>query len=143
CKNSEFLKLTYEAKFILSICGIITNVAASSQGREYLASCQEGCEVMNTFISFIGKAPNGKSAQIKILMLMSLYNFSINSKGIKFLCSKRDLIPLLAKHFKEEKDAENQLVPLTLCSLWFVMKRVLQSVFLSCYNIYPNVNCSR
>ncbi|KAK6970324.1 heat shock factor 2-binding protein [Biomphalaria glabrata] len=135
CKNSEFLKLTCiavqgylaayrtsdwphhntdEAKFILSICGIITNVAASSQGREYLASCQEGCEVMNTFISFIGKAPNGKSAQIKILMLMSLYNFSINSKGIKFLCSKRDLIPLLAKHFKEEKDAENQLRTLKL-----------------------------
>ncbi|KAH9514328.1 Heat shock factor 2-binding protein [Bulinus truncatus] len=135
CKSTEFLELicvaiqgylityrnhdwpgqnTDEAIFILSVCGIITNMAASAQGREYLASTPLGCDVIDTFINFIVKAPIGKSAQIKNLMLMSLYNFSINCKGIRYLCSKRELIPLIVKHLKEEKDQDNQLRTLKL-----------------------------
>ncbi|CAL1537086.1 unnamed protein product, partial [Lymnaea stagnalis] len=83
-------------------------------GREQLASCPQGCKVMDAFINFISEAPLGKSANMKSLMLMSLYNISINSKGIKYLSTKPHFMSMLAWHLKEEKETENILNSLRL-----------------------------
>ncbi|CAG5120967.1 unnamed protein product, partial [Candidula unifasciata] len=95
-----------EAAFILALCGTVTNIAASALGREHLASSLQGQAVVDTFIAFIKKAPLGNSANMKSLMLMFLYNISINQKGVKYLCSKPGLIPIMCWHIKEESDTE-------------------------------------
>ncbi|GFR62774.1 heat shock factor 2-binding protein [Elysia marginata] len=93
---------TDEAIFIIALCGISTNIAASAYGREHLATSSQGRQLVDTFVSFVSEGPPGKSANMKVLMLMTLFNISINQKGAKYLQGKPGLLPLLAWHLKEE-----------------------------------------
>ncbi|XP_059139450.1 heat shock factor 2-binding protein-like [Physella acuta] len=105
---------TDEAIFILSLCGVVTNIAATAIGREHISTSLYGCKTIDTFIKFIQEAPLTKSANMKILMLMSLYNISLNSKGIMYLSSRSDFIKTLCWHLKEEKDADNRISTMRL-----------------------------
>ncbi|BFZ22376.1 hypothetical protein BsWGS_25416 [Bradybaena similaris] len=100
---------TDEAAFILALCGTVTNIAASALGREHLASSPQGQAVIDTFLAFIKDAPLRKSGPMKSLMLMFLYNISINQKGMKYLCSKPGLIPMMCWHVTEETDIESRV----------------------------------
>ncbi|GFO31797.1 heat shock factor 2-binding protein-like [Plakobranchus ocellatus] len=97
---------TDEAIFIVALCGVATNIAASALGREQLASNSQGRQLIDTFVTFVGEAPLNKSANMKVLMLMTLFNISINQKGVKYLQAKPGLMPILAWHVKEEHNHE-------------------------------------
>jgi len=85
-----------EAQFVLALCGIITNIGASAYGRDFLASSPDGQALMEVFCSLLADAPTGhECAKLKSLLLMSLYNISINQKGLKFLTSRPDLMRVL------------------------------------------------
>ncbi|KAK6173504.1 hypothetical protein SNE40_016943 [Patella caerulea] len=98
-----------ETNFILALCGTVTNVAASAYGRNFLVTNQHGRQLIDTFTVFLAEAPVKKSAVLKNLILMCVYNISINQKGLKYLCSKPDIMSLLTWHLQEETDSENRL----------------------------------
>ncbi|KAK3098454.1 hypothetical protein FSP39_019603 [Pinctada imbricata] len=103
-----------ETQFIWALCGIITNIAATAYGRDFLISNQHGKALMETFITVLGEAPTGKSSRLKNLILMSLYNISINQKGIKFLCKQKSLLGILSWLLQEEQDIETKQTTLQL-----------------------------
>ncbi|KAK3595139.1 hypothetical protein CHS0354_028573 [Potamilus streckersoni] len=87
---------SHETQFILALCGIITNVAASAYGRDFLVNNHHGCQILDTHINVLSSMPISKCAQLKNLILMCLFNISINQKGIKYLSAKQGLMGLLA-----------------------------------------------
>ncbi|XP_062612461.1 heat shock factor 2-binding protein-like isoform X2 [Saccostrea cucullata] len=103
-----------ESQFVHALCGVITNIAACAFGRDFLINNPCGLQVIDTYINVLEQAPNGKSARLKNLIMMALYNISINQKGIKYLSSKRGLIKLLAWLLQDETATENQVNTLRL-----------------------------
>lgn len=52
--NSSFPRLdTDEYKFVLSLCGTLTNVAAQQQGRQYILSEKIGLSFSNNIITYL------------------------------------------------------------------------------------------
>ncbi|XP_023932960.1 heat shock factor 2-binding protein-like [Lingula anatina] len=99
---------TEEVHFVCALCGIITNITASSYGREFLISKKQ--DVVDTFVNVLSEAPNKYIwTRIKNLMLMTLYNISINEKGLKYLSNKTGLMGLLAWLLRDERETENQV----------------------------------
>ncbi|KAK7105320.1 heat shock factor 2-binding protein-like [Littorina saxatilis] len=113
---------TNESRFILALCGTVTNIAASAYGRDFLMGSENGQRLIDAFFTFVSQAPLKKSAKIKSLMLMGLYNVSINQKGVQYLITKPGTLSLLAWHLKEETDVENRVNTL----------RLLQSIVAEC-----------
>ncbi|KAJ7395701.1 hypothetical protein BTVI_152295 [Pitangus sulphuratus] len=82
-----------ENQFVLALAGIVTNVAALACGREFLVSSSR--ELLDTMMHLLGDMKPGLCNKFKVLMLMSLYNVSINLKGLKYISESPGFIPLL------------------------------------------------
>ncbi|KAM7066613.1 heat shock factor 2-binding protein isoform 2-T2 [Acridotheres tristis] len=82
-----------ENQFVLALAGIVTNVAALACGREFLVSSSR--ELLDTMMHLLGDMKPGLCNKFKVLMLMSLYNVSINMKGLKYISESPGFIPLL------------------------------------------------
>ncbi|XP_025070338.1 heat shock factor 2-binding protein isoform X3 [Alligator sinensis] len=82
-----------ENQFVLALAGIVTNVAALACGREFLVNSSR--ELLDTMIQLLGDMKPGFCTKLKVLMLMSLYNVSINLKGLKYISESPGFIPLL------------------------------------------------
>ncbi|XP_074672815.1 heat shock factor 2-binding protein [Strix aluco] len=82
-----------ENQFVLALAGIVTNVAALACGREFLVSSSR--ELLDTMMHLLGSMKPGLCTKFKVLMLMSLYNVSINLKGLKYISESPGFIPLL------------------------------------------------
>ncbi|KAM9021064.1 heat shock factor 2-binding protein isoform 5-T5 [Ara ararauna] len=82
-----------ENQFVLALAGIVTNVAALACGREFLVSSSR--ELLDTMMHLLGDMKPGLCTKFKVLMLMSLYNVSINLKGLKYISESPGFIPLL------------------------------------------------
>ncbi|KAM6094296.1 heat shock factor 2-binding protein isoform 2-T2 [Chlamydotis macqueenii] len=82
-----------ENQFVLALAGIVTNVAALAYGREFLVSSSR--ELLDTMMHLLGDMKPGLCTKFKVLMLMSLYNVSINLKGLKYISESPGFIPLL------------------------------------------------
>ncbi|XP_040515679.1 heat shock factor 2-binding protein isoform X9 [Gallus gallus] len=82
-----------ENQFVLALAGIVTNVAALACGREFLVSSSP--DLLDTMMHLLGEMKPGLCTKFKVLMLMSLYNVSINLKGLKYISESPGFIPLL------------------------------------------------
>uniref|UniRef100_A0A8B9CCY6 Heat shock transcription factor 2 binding protein n=2 Tax=Anser TaxID=8842 RepID=A0A8B9CCY6_9AVES len=82
-----------ENQFVLALAGIVTNVAALAGGREFLVTSSR--ELLDTMVQLLGDMKPGLCTKFKVLMLMSLYNVSINLKGLKYISESPGFIPLL------------------------------------------------
>ncbi|XP_068541407.1 heat shock factor 2-binding protein isoform X4 [Anas acuta] len=82
-----------ENQFVLALAGIVTNVAALACGREFLVTSSR--ELLDTMVHLLGDMKPGLCTKFKVLMLMSLYNVSINLKGLKYISESPGFIPLL------------------------------------------------
>uniref|UniRef100_A0A8C2TAA2 Heat shock transcription factor 2 binding protein n=1 Tax=Coturnix japonica TaxID=93934 RepID=A0A8C2TAA2_COTJA len=82
-----------ENQFVLALAGIVTNVAALACGREFLVSSSR--DLLDTMMHLLGELKPGLCTKFKVLMLMSLYNVSINLKGLKYISESPGFIPLL------------------------------------------------
>ncbi|CAH1797078.1 unnamed protein product [Owenia fusiformis] len=102
-ENSE------ETQFVLSLCGIVTNIAASSYGRDFLMTKPAGSGLVDTFINVLAETPRQQCPKMKNLILMSLFNISINQKGLKHLSSKNNIMALLVWLLTEESEPEIKL----------------------------------
>ena len=67
-ENSE------EFQFVLALVGIITNMAAAAQGREFLVTKDSGRVLIDTFMKVLGGSSTGKNVKMRNLILMALYN---------------------------------------------------------------------
>lgn len=138
---------TDESQFVLSMCGIVTNIAATPAGRQFLVTNSNGRELLEQFSRLLPviPAPSGNclkryvlvgsiiwneniaiqratrqnegSPELCILcrlLLMALYNISINHSGLKFLQQRTDLLAALAHDLKTDVIYELKLMELRL-----------------------------
>ncbi|XP_072825967.1 heat shock factor 2-binding protein isoform X2 [Vicugna pacos] len=82
-----------ENQFVFALAGIVTNVAAVACGREFLVTSSR--VLLDTILQLLGDLKPGQCTKLKVLMLMSLYNVSINLKGLKYISESPGFIPLL------------------------------------------------
>ncbi|KAM9252732.1 heat shock factor 2-binding protein [Dugong dugon] len=82
-----------ENQFVFALAGIVTNVAAIACGREFLVNSSQ--VLLDTILQLLGDLKPGQCTKLKVLMLMSLYNVSINLKGLKYISESPGFIPLL------------------------------------------------
>ncbi|XP_005360346.1 heat shock factor 2-binding protein [Microtus ochrogaster] len=92
-----------ENQFVFALAGIVTNVAAIACGREFLVNSSR--VLLDTMLQLLGDLKPGQCTKLKVLMLMSLYNVSINSKGLKYISESPGFIPLL-RWLLNDPDAE-------------------------------------
>ncbi|XP_025719341.1 heat shock factor 2-binding protein [Callorhinus ursinus] len=82
-----------ENQFVFALAGIVTNVAAIARGREFLVNSSR--VLLDTILQLLGDLKPGQCTKLKVLLLMSLYNVSINLKGLKYISGSPGFIPLL------------------------------------------------
>ncbi|XP_040842540.1 heat shock factor 2-binding protein [Ochotona curzoniae] len=82
-----------ESQFVFALAGIVTNIAAVACGREFLVSSSR--VLLDTILQLLGDLKPGQCTRLKVLMLMALYNVSINVKGLKYISESPGFIPLL------------------------------------------------
>ncbi|XP_051870462.1 heat shock factor 2-binding protein [Pristis pectinata] len=92
-----------ENQFVLALAGIVTNVAAVARGREFLVNSAQ--ILLETLLQLLAEMKAGLCTKLKVLMLMCLYNVSINLKGLQYISESPGFIPLLA-WLLEDPDAE-------------------------------------
>lgn len=69
--------------YVLGLAGIVTNVAAVPCGRDFLiSSCRE---LMESWIHILRKIGLGTCNRLRVLILKSLYNVSINQSALQWM----------------------------------------------------------
>jgi hypothetical protein len=129
------------------MCGIVTNIAATPAGRQFLVTNSNGKELLEQFNRLLPviPAPSGNCLKRYVhvasiicnenitiqramwqnegnpelcilcrLLLMALYNVSINHSGLKFLQQQTDLLAALAHGLKTDDIYELKLMELRL-----------------------------
>ncbi|XP_053162035.1 heat shock factor 2-binding protein isoform X2 [Hemicordylus capensis] len=94
-----------ESQFVLALAGIVTNVAALACGREFLVNSNR--VLLDTMMQLLGEMKPGCCSKLKVLMLMSLYNVSINVKGLKYISESPGFFPLLWWLLNENGSSES------------------------------------
>ncbi|XP_049813790.1 heat shock factor 2-binding protein-like [Schistocerca nitens] len=109
---------TEEAQFILSIVGAVANMAACPAGRQVLSGSDAARQLMIEFITYLPILPLPSGNKLKQLMLMALYNVSINKRGLRFLQQKTDhaekLVQALGYVMRSDTAPEPRLTALRL-----------------------------
>ena len=73
-RGEEAKENSEEFQFVLALVGIITNMAAGAQGREFLVTKDCGRVLIDTFMAVLGGSSAGKNVKMRNLILMALYN---------------------------------------------------------------------
>uniref|UniRef100_A0A8C6WGW6 Heat shock transcription factor 2 binding protein n=1 Tax=Neogobius melanostomus TaxID=47308 RepID=A0A8C6WGW6_9GOBI len=92
-----------EHKFVLALAGTITNIAAVTNGRDFLATSAH--VLLDTLIRMLELMKPGAFPKLKVLMLMALYNVSISVKGLKYMIKNPGLLSV-TWNLLEERDWE-------------------------------------
>lgn len=108
-----------ESQFILSMCGIVTNIAATPAGRQFLVTNTNGRDLLEQFNRILKVIPEPSGNYLKRLLLMALYNTSINNDGLKFLQQQKDLLSALAREVTKDT---------VCCEMKLMALRLLQSL---------------
>lgn len=117
-----------EVHFVLALCGIVTNIAATPYGRDFLMKHPQSEQLINIFVKVLGQEPCKKFARIKNLILMALYNLTINQKGLKYITTQSNLLPLLVWQLQAENELENKIHSLHLLQSLLYEQLSLQMV---------------
>ncbi|XP_078035889.1 heat shock factor 2-binding protein [Augochlora pura] len=79
-----------EYQFIISLLGIVTNISASPKGREFLITNSNGKDFIKKIVTSMPTLPISQGTlSMKRLMLMTLYNVSMNATGLLHLFDSR------------------------------------------------------
>ncbi|KAK7893577.1 hypothetical protein WMY93_022729 [Mugilogobius chulae] len=100
-----------EHTFVLAIAGTIANIAAVTNGRDFLASHNH--VLLDSLIRLLEMMKPGAFPRLKVLMLMALYNLSINVKGLKYMLKNPGLLSVALK-LLDDRDWEVTLHALRL-----------------------------
>ncbi|XP_014615712.1 PREDICTED: heat shock factor 2-binding protein-like [Polistes canadensis] len=109
-----------EYQFVLGLLGIVTNISSVPKGREFLITNQNGKDLVEKIIKFMPNffpVASGTHSLIR-LMLMILYNVSMNNTGLSYLFEFR-VAEVLSNCLKEDTISEE---------LQLLCLRILQSI---------------
>jgi len=98
-----------EFQFVLALTGTITNIAAAAQGRDFLVSKDSGRALIDSFVTVLGVSAVGKNVKLRNLILMALYNISINFSGLQYIIKKQGIMEHLLHVIRVEHDSELKL----------------------------------
>ncbi|KAG7202996.1 hypothetical protein KM043_010127 [Ampulex compressa] len=108
-----------EYQFVIALLGIVTNISASAEGREFLITNPSGKDFVYNTVKLMPSLPlSTGSLSLKRLMLMILYNVSMNKTGLQNLFEYR--IGNVLNYCLENKSLPEEMQVLGL--------RVLQSI---------------
>ncbi|XP_018401136.1 PREDICTED: heat shock factor 2-binding protein-like [Cyphomyrmex costatus] len=108
-----------EYQFVMGLLGIVTNISASPEGREFLITNSSGTEFVQKLIKLTPELPSAPgTVSLKRLMLMILYNVSMNKTGLQYLLESR--VGDTLSHCLDDEASSEEMQLLCL--------RVLQSV---------------
>ncbi|XP_028321303.1 heat shock factor 2-binding protein [Gouania willdenowi] len=82
-----------EHQFVLALAGTITNIAAVTCGRDFMACSAH--VLLDTLLKLLEQMKPGVFPKLKGLMLMALYNVSISIKGLKYISENQGLVPVI------------------------------------------------
>ncbi|XP_043507690.1 heat shock factor 2-binding protein-like [Frieseomelitta varia] len=79
-----------EYQFIIGLLGIVTNISATPEGREFLITDTNGKAFVQKMVKLMPTLPLSQgSLSLKRLMLMIFYNVSMNKTGLQYLFESR------------------------------------------------------
>ncbi|XP_024874517.1 heat shock factor 2-binding protein-like [Temnothorax curvispinosus] len=79
-----------EYQFVMGLLGVVTNISASPEGREFLITNSSGTEFVQKLIKLTPELPSAPgTVSLKRLILMILYNVSMNKTGLQYLLESR------------------------------------------------------
>ncbi|XP_030634810.1 heat shock factor 2-binding protein [Chanos chanos] len=113
---------SHEHQFVLALAGVITNLAAVTCGRDFLATSAH--VLLDTLMQLLALLKPGVFPKLKVLILMALYNVSINIKGLKHISES----PGLLRHIYgllDDRDSEVCLHALRLLQSLLLDQEVL------------------
>lgn len=90
--DSKIDAASNEMKLVESLCGTITNISASDEGREYIVGNESGKSLLSTVISILTSLLHSQS--VLKLLLMFLFNISIHVDGQATLAKQLDSLSL-------------------------------------------------
>ncbi|XP_036149139.1 heat shock factor 2-binding protein [Monomorium pharaonis] len=118
-KHAFPLTTNVEYQFVMGLLGIITNISASPEGREFLITNSSGMEFVQKLIKLTPELPSvSGTVPLKRLTLMILYNVSMNKTGLQYLLESR--VGDALSHCLNDEISSKEILLLCL--------RVLQSV---------------
>ncbi|CAN9498367.1 unnamed protein product [Ophioblennius macclurei] len=82
-----------EHQFVLALAGSIANIAAVTCGRDFIA--RSAHVLLDTLLKLLELMKPGVFPKLKMLMLMCLYNVSINVDGLKYMSENQILLPVI------------------------------------------------
>ncbi|XP_024935511.1 heat shock factor 2-binding protein isoform X2 [Cephus cinctus] len=103
-----------EFQFIMGLLGIVTNMSSTPEGREFLITNTNGKDLVQKLVIRISGIPLPSGNSLKRLMLMILYNVSVNQTGLQYLLELR-VGEILGKCFEDSVPMELQVR-----ALWFL-----------------------
>ncbi|XP_029188570.2 heat shock factor 2-binding protein-like [Acropora millepora] len=98
-----------ECQFVLALTGTVTNMAAAAEGRDFLVSRESGLALIDSFITVLCVSTVNKNVKLRNLMLMALYNISINFSGMQYIMKKGGIMEHLIHTIKVENDSDLKL----------------------------------
>ncbi|XP_011171223.1 heat shock factor 2-binding protein [Solenopsis invicta] len=108
-----------EYQFVMGLLGIVTNISASPEGREFLITNSSGTEFVQKLIKLTPELPLvPETVFLKRLTLMILYNVSMNKTGLQYLLGSQ-IGDALSHYLHDEASSEE---------MQYLCLRVLQSV---------------
>jgi len=106
---------TNEMQFILALVGVVSNMAATPAGRQFLVTDPNGRETVHQMADALPRLPDPSSGQcLRRLLLMNLYNISINQMGLLMLLEKKSLFEEIAKCMMLDSNPEQRVLSLRL-----------------------------
>uniref|UniRef100_A0A0A9XYH9 Heat shock factor 2-binding protein n=1 Tax=Lygus hesperus TaxID=30085 RepID=A0A0A9XYH9_LYGHE len=103
-----------ETQFILSMGGIVANLAAVPEGRQFIVSDFNGKELIEQIIKLLPIIPCVSGDPLKRILLMVLYNISINQSGIVLIQDQKPLLYALSQIVVSELTPELKVLALRL-----------------------------
>ncbi|EEB16753.1 Heat shock factor 2-binding protein, putative [Pediculus humanus corporis] len=121
-----------ESQFVMSLVGIVTNIAATSEGRLFLIVDEQGKNLVRHFVKILQFIPVPSGNCLKRLIFMTLYNISINSVGVIYLQGQNQLLIGIAKTLVDDTQPQE---------LHLMALRLLQSITweINCKAVLENI----
>ncbi|KAK3530485.1 hypothetical protein QTP86_024395 [Hemibagrus guttatus] len=138
---------SHEHQFVLALAGVITNLAAVTCGRDFISTSAH--VLLDTLMQLLGLMKSGVFPKLKVwmrhfkntqtipsgtnkhvrskLMLMALYNVSLNINGLTYISESPALLPLICT-LLEDQDIEVCLQALRLLQSLLVEGDILAQI---------------
>ncbi|KAL1131207.1 hypothetical protein AAG570_010825 [Ranatra chinensis] len=103
-----------ETQFVLSMGGIIANVAAVPEGRQYLVTDVNGKELVEQIVKLLPTIPAFSGDPLKRILFMVLYNVSINQYGLALIQDQKPLLVAISHTLLCQRSVELKIIVLRL-----------------------------